>query len=166
MAACALTKYLTLSGSTTRLLQQLSGKSVTATIHLQTKLSRGKLIERISTLHVDDSAPVLAAKSLLSLTNLTEDEISRLTTTTDPIGGILLASDAAELRREKLSVKRVEAHPLAHYLSVGDNALHVKSFELWQGERFIGDLEEVVCAESFDRISALDSVPSTEREAS
>ena len=165
MTACALTKYLTLTGSTTRFLQQLSGQPVIASVHLQTMLSRGKLIERISTLHVGDSAPILAAKCLLNLTDLTDHEISRLTTSTDPIGGILLDSDAADLRREAVTLQRTARHPLAHFLSVDAAAYHVKSFELWQGERFIGDLEEVACSESFDRIVSSEAMPTPESKA-
>ena len=165
MPTNALTDYLALAGSTTRFLERRSGKSVTASVHLQTMLRRGKLIERISTLHVGSSAPVLAAKCLLDLTHLTEEEIARLTATTDPIGGILLDAGGADLRRENLSLQRVERHPLAHFLSVDTQAYHVKSFELWQGERFIGDLEEVVCAESFARIDASDAAPTPKTSA-
>lgn len=165
MAAAALTDYLALTGSTTRFLEKLSGHPVTASVHLQTTLSRGKLIERVSTLHVGESGPILAAKCLLNLSDMTEHEIARLTSSNDPIGGILLDTNAADLRREDLSLQRVERHPLAHYLSVDATAYHVKSFELWQADRFIGDLEEVVCAESFARIDTRPTATSTRTKA-
>ncbi len=165
MTSSAINDYLELEGSTTRFLQRLSGQAVVANVHLQTVLNRGQLIERISTLHVGGSEPILAAKCLLNLADLTEHEVSRLTNSTDPIGGILLASGGEDLRREKLLLKRVARNPLADFLSANAVAYHVKSFELWQEDRFIGDLEETVCAESFARVETGKVIPSAKSKA-
>ena len=159
MTVDALTEYLTLPGSTTRFLQQQSGEAVLARVHQQKELSRGKMLERVSTLHVGGSAPVLAAKCLLSLTDLSTDEIARLKDTAEPIGSVLLSSRSDELRRENVSLQRLARHPLSQFLSVDSSAFHVKTFELWQGDRFIGDLEELVCRESFDRLHAPKAAP-------
>lgn len=150
-----LTTYLELSGSTTRFLEAVSEASVHANIRSQHACKRTQTLERLSTLHVGDSNPILAAQCRLNLEALSDSEIKQLTETTHPIGAILLSTSEEGLRRESVTITQIDQHPLAELLDAGSGLIFSKSFELWQGSRFIGHLEEIVSEASIARVKLL-----------
>lgn len=157
-----LSQYLELSGSTTRFLESISGGAVRAQIHAQERCDETNTLSRVSTLHIGDSAPILAARCRLNIVALTEFEVTRLTETNDPIGAVLLATIDEDLRREDTEITGVDTHSLVEVLAAVAASYHLKTFNLWQAGRFIGKLEELVCEEALKRAVKPDlSAPQT-----
>lgn len=143
MSDNTLEQYLALSGSMTQFLEQLCDANVVAQVHAQSINTDEKMLLRDSTLHVGYGPAVLAARCKLSTSILTEAELNLLLETSTPIGSILLANQNAPLRRENVEVSRHVNHALNEYLAASDE-IFSKTFDLWQGDRFIGRLEEIV----------------------
>ena len=148
MPETILDKYLTLTGSTTRFLEQLANAPISAKVLSQSVDQAEAVILRVSTLHAGDSAPLLAAMSSLSLENLTAVEQDALLNSARPIGDILLSGQDQTFRRENVAIASADNHKLRSHIAGAAGPVMMKSFDLWFGDRFIGRLEEVASQSS------------------
>lgn len=150
----AMRRILTMTGSTTRLLEQLSGRRLQVNTEFQKGMGGAQEAEivRMTRLHLGSAdAPVILSISSLSPANLTEREIADIRGGEIPLGTIFCAN-GAKLWKSGICFKVLDDSRLARKLNVKDARLFSKEYILWTGNRRVGIIKEIFNQESIKRI--------------
>jgi chorismate-pyruvate lyase len=151
-----LTDILTLEGSTTLLLECLSGMKLQVEMVLQSEehLFDTCYIKRITKLFFDlPELPALFCISYLEKKNLTSAEYQLLMQEDIPIGRLFIRLNNEEsIRKNNISIVLEEDEESSHILKVNSSWLYKKQYDYWIEGRKIGNITEMFNEESLNRI--------------
>lgn len=147
-------RILTMTGSTTRLLETVSGCRLQVSTEFQKGMAGVQEAEivRMTRLHFGSAdTPVILSISSLAPANLTEGEIADIRGGEIPLGAIFCAN-GAKLWKSGICFKVLDDSRLARKLNVRDSRLFSKEYILWTGKRRVGIIKEIFNQESIQRI--------------
>ncbi len=147
-------RILRMTGSTTRLLEELSGRKLLVNTEFQKGMITGSEAEivRMTRLYFSSvESPVILSISSLAAANLTEREVGDIRGGQIPLGTIF-SSNGNTLWKSGICFKTLDDGRLARKLNVADSRLFSKEYVLWTGDRRVGIIKEIFNEESVMRI--------------
>lgn len=150
-----LSRLLRMRHSTTKFLEELSGRNLLVKAEFQKEIyDNGDLeIVRLSRLYFDqpEYSVILSISSFLCK-NLLDREIEQVKSRNIPLGKIFGSLDMVNLKKTDILIKIVVDERLARKLNVQNPRCFSKEYALWTGDRQVGIVKEIFNEESFSRI--------------